>query len=116
MIKFFCALIWISCFLCSDEHLLVLGRDNETIVDEAAIGRDHDLMKRTHCYGILSDENQLVSQGAAALFTQSGPRYGAGKRTPIGLDTTMDCVLRPGEIVFIIGGGKIKSELSPGFL
>ena len=30
----------------SDEHLLVLDRDNETIVGETEISRDHDLIRR----------------------------------------------------------------------
>ena len=32
----------------SDEHLLILERDNETIAGEEAISRDHDLAKRSH--------------------------------------------------------------------
>ena len=36
----------------SDEHVICLGRDNRTIASEADVVRDHDLMKRTHTYGI----------------------------------------------------------------
>ncbi|MFH1567199.1 MAG: hypothetical protein ABIL09_04305 [Gemmatimonadota bacterium] len=78
----------------SDEHLLVLGRDNRTIVGEADIARDHDLMKRAHAYGILSREDRATSEGAAALFTHVGPH--AGGRPRIG-GHTMDLALRPGE-------------------
>jgi len=78
----------------SDEHLLVLGRDNETIVGETEISRDHDLMKRSHGYGILSPENRAVSESAASLFCYAGGR--AGTRPRIG-DHRMDLVLRPGE-------------------
>eukprot|EP01052_Picozoa_sp_SAG31_P031402 SAG31_NODE_3322_length_4412_cov_3.107814_1_plen_970_part_00 len=80
----------------SDEHLMVLDRDNTTIVDEAAIAHDHDLLKRSHCYGIGNPESNLGSQGAAALFTHSGPRSSTA-RAPMHLDTTMDFDLRPGE-------------------
>lgn len=80
----------------SDEHLLVLGRDNDTIVDEGAISRDHDLMKRSHTYGVLSNEDRAGSEGAAALFCHDGPR--TGTRAPIG-EHRMDLTLRPGEAI-----------------
>jgi hypothetical protein len=35
-----------------DEHAIYLRRDNTTIASEAEIVRDHDLVKRTHTYGI----------------------------------------------------------------
>ena len=46
----------------SDEHLLVLERDNETIADEATLSRDHDLLKRSHAYGILQQESRESSE------------------------------------------------------
>jgi hypothetical protein len=78
----------------SDEHLLILQRDNQTIASEAAIARDHDLMKRSHTYGILNQENRATSEAAASLFVHSGPH--AGGRPRIG-DHRMDLTLRPGE-------------------
>ena len=78
----------------SDEHLLVLGRDNRTVLCETDLAADHDLMKRSHCYGILSREDRTSSERAAALFTHTGPR--AGERPLIG-GHTMDVTLRPGE-------------------
>ena len=78
----------------SDEHLLVLDRDNESIVGEADISRDHDLMKRSHAYGILSPENRTGSEDVAAIFCHTGGR--AGSRPRIG-DHRMDLSLRPGE-------------------
>lgn len=78
----------------SDEHLLVLQRDNETIAGEEEIARDHDLMKRTHVYGILSPESRQTSEQAAALFAPTGFR--AGGRPFIG-GHRMDLTLRPGE-------------------
>ena len=79
----------------SDEHLLVLMRDNETIAGESEIACDHDLMKRAHAYGILSPENRHTSEGAAALFVHTGPRAARG-RPRIG-SHRMDFDLRPGE-------------------
>jgi len=78
----------------SDEHLLVLDRDNQTIVGEAEISRDHDLMKRSHAYGILSPENRPGQEDVAAIFCHTGGR--AGSRPRIG-DHRMDLTLRPGE-------------------
>jgi len=78
----------------SDEHLLVLDRDNETIVGEAEISRDHDLMKRSHAYGILHPENRSDLEDVAAIFCHTGGR--AGSRPRIG-DHRMGVTLRPGE-------------------
>ncbi len=78
----------------SDEHLLVLGRDNETIVGESEISRDHDLMKRSHAYGVLSQEDRTRSEDAASLFCHAGGR--SGSRPRIG-NHDMSLVLRPGE-------------------
>ncbi|MBT5058323.1 MAG: hypothetical protein HOM68_17405 [Gemmatimonadetes bacterium] len=78
----------------SDEHLLILDRDNQTIASEAQISRDHDLMKRAHTYGILSGESRETSESAASLFCHQGPR--SGGRPRVG-DHTMSLVLRPGE-------------------
>lgn len=78
----------------SDEHLLVLRRDNRTVAGESDITRDHDLLKRSHAYGILAPENRRTAEGAAALFVHEGPR--AGERRPYG-GHRMDLRLRPGE-------------------
>lgn len=78
----------------SDEHLLYLRRDNQTIASEADLARDHDLVKRGHVYGILSAENRQTSEQAASLFVYDGPR--SGTRPRVG-DHRMDLVLRPGE-------------------
>ena len=78
----------------SDEHLLVLDRDNETIVGETELSHDHDLMKRSHAYGILSPEDRTRSEDAASLFCHTGGR--AGSRPKIG-DHRMALSLRPGE-------------------
>jgi len=78
----------------SDEHLLVLRRDNQTIAGEEDLARDHDLMKRAHAYGILNPESRQTSEGAAALFIHTGPR--SGGRPFVG-GHRMDLDLRPGE-------------------
>ena len=78
----------------SDEHLMILLRDNETIAGEDDLARDHDLMKRAHAYGILQKESRQTSESAAALFIHAGPR--SGDRPFIG-GHRMDVELRPGE-------------------
>ncbi len=78
----------------SDEHLLYLLRDNQTIASEEDLAHDHDLIKRGHAYGILSAENRRASEQAASLFTYEGPRSGG---RPIVGDHCMNLTLRPGE-------------------
>lgn len=78
----------------SDEHLLILLRDNETIADEEDLARDHDLVKRAHVYGILNPESRRTSEQAASLFLHCGPRVGG--RPVIG-GHCMKLILRPGE-------------------
>ncbi|MEE3336938.1 MAG: hypothetical protein VX255_11135 [Candidatus Latescibacterota bacterium] len=78
----------------SDEHLQVLDRDNLTIASEGQISADHDLMKRSHAYGIGAAENRETTESAASLFCFDGPR--SGTREPVG-DHRMEINLRPGE-------------------
>jgi len=78
----------------SDEHLLYLLRDNETIANEEHLARDHDLVKRGHAYGILSPENRQRDESTASVFVYAGPR--SGGRPRVG-DHRMDLILRPGE-------------------
>ena len=78
----------------SDEHLLVLMRDNRTVAGEAEISRDHDLMKRSHAYGILRAEDRRTNEFSASLFCYLGPR--SGGRPFIG-GHRMEITLRPGE-------------------
>ena len=78
----------------SDEHLLILLRDNRTVAGEADLSRDHDLMKRSHAYGPLQPESRTISEGGASLFFHTGPR--SGGRPFIG-GRRMDLTLRPGE-------------------
>jgi hypothetical protein len=78
----------------SDEHLLVLQRDNRTVASETDIAHDHDLMKRSHAYGILAPEDRKSSEAAASLFVHDGPR--AGDRADCS-GHRMDLRLRPGE-------------------
>lgn len=77
-----------------DEQIICLRRDNETIGNEEDIVRDHDLMKRTHTYGILADDNLLTDQFSAALHVHEGKREG-DYRDDFG--HRMDLTLRPGE-------------------
>jgi len=78
----------------SDEHLLYLLRDNETIAGEEELAHDHDLVKRGHAYGILQAENRETNERTAGLFVYDGPRTGS---RPLVGNHRMDLTLRPGE-------------------
>ena len=77
-----------------DENIICLLRDNETIASEADIVRDHDLMKRTHTYGILASDHRKTDEFSASLCVYEGHRQGE-HRSHIG--HTMHFTLRPGE-------------------
>jgi hypothetical protein len=77
-----------------DEHGLYLLRDNETIAGEEQVVRDHDLIKRTHTYGILAGDDPMTDQFSATLFGYEGERQGShGGRS----GHTLAFSLRPGE-------------------
>ena len=77
-----------------DEHCIYLLRDNETIAAEAETVRDHDLIKRTHTYGILQNDDPMTDQFSATLFGYEGERKGShGGRS----GHTLNSTLRPGE-------------------
>jgi hypothetical protein len=79
-----------------DEHCLYLLRDNQTIASEEQVVRDHDLIKRTHTYGILAKDDPMTDQFSATLFGYEGERKGShGGRG----GHTMDYTLRPGESI-----------------
>ncbi len=71
-----------------------LLRDNTTIASEQDLVRDHDLLKRTHTYGINDPDSRAAAEHAAALFLSESE--GKGTRDSV-RDTTMNLVLRPGE-------------------
>jgi hypothetical protein len=77
-----------------DMHSVYLLRDNKTVAGEQDIVRDHDLVKRTHNYGILQPDNRASDENEAALYVYEGPVVG-DRNSPQG--TTMNMVLRPGE-------------------
>lgn len=80
----------------SDEHVICLRRDNQTIASEAEVVRDHDLMKRTHTYSILSGDSRSTDEFSASLYGHEGARQG-----DLGHHARhkMDLVLRPGESI-----------------
>lgn len=80
----------------SDESIISLLRDNETIASEPQIVADHDLMKRTHTYGVLAPDNRMSDEGGAALIYWEGPRSGEQESFT---HHTMDFNLRPGESI-----------------
>lgn len=77
-----------------DEHAIYLLRDNETIAGEEEVVRDHDLVHRTHTYGILARDDPMTDQFSATLYGYEGERKGShGGRG----GHTMAWTLRPGE-------------------
>ena len=80
----------------SDEHVICLERDNRTIASGEEIVRDHDLLKRTHSYGVGSFAHREKHETAAAGYAYDGER---GQRFPESCRHRMDLVLRPGESI-----------------
>ena len=77
-----------------DEHAIYLRRDNVTIASEAEVVLDHDLVKRTHTYGIDRQDSRATDEFSASLYGYEGKRKGElGGRTK----HTMAYILRPGE-------------------
>lgn len=77
-----------------DMVVFCLLRDNKTIASEPDIVRDHDLMKRTHTYGITAYESRVSNEFVASLYSYEGDRGG-----PYDIYTkhAMHFILRPGE-------------------
>ena len=80
----------------SDEHVICLERDNKTIASCTDVVRDHDLIKRTHTYGIGRREDRKTDEFSASLYSYEGERKG-----DLGDNTkhSMDLTLRPGESI-----------------
>jgi hypothetical protein len=78
-----------------DENIIALLRDNETVASEADIRRDHDLLKRTHCYGILRADSLRTREFSASLYGDTQPETDRDLRSHIDHEMTM--TLRPGE-------------------
>ncbi len=80
----------------SDEHVICLERDNRTIASCTEIVRDHDLVKRTHSYGLLRPDRRETDEFSAALYVHEGKRQGDWGRH---CRHSMDLTLRPGESI-----------------
>lgn len=79
-----------------DEHCFFLLRDNYTVASEAQVTRDHDLIKRTHTYGILARDDRNLDEFSASLYiTDTAP---TGDRD-CARGHTMNMTLRPGEAI-----------------
>ena len=79
-----------------DENIIVLLRDNETIASEADIRRDHDLIKRTHCYGVLARDSRQTDEFSASLYARDD-QPPPGRQSGSGIKHEMKFSLRPGE-------------------
>ena len=77
-----------------DEHVICLMRDNQTIAGEEEIVADHDLMKRTHVYGILRGDDRQTDEFSASLFPFEGERE---EKKGVHPSHEMKLTLRPGE-------------------
>ena len=77
-----------------DHAVFCLLRDNRTVAGETEMVRDHDLIKRTHNYGILRADNRVTDEIAAAYYLYEGERC---TERPSHLGHRMQLTLRPGE-------------------
>jgi hypothetical protein len=80
----------------SDEHVICLMRDNHTVASAEAIVRDHDLVKRTHTYGIGRADGRQTDEFSASLYVHEGPRQGD---YDLATSHLMGLTLRPGESI-----------------
>jgi len=80
----------------SDESIICLLPDNKTIASEEQIVADHWLMKRTHTYGPLHNDDPMRDETSAALHYYEGKREG---EQPSLTKHNMDFMLRPGEAI-----------------
>jgi len=80
----------------SDEHVICLKRDNKTIASCSDVVRGHDLVRRTHTYGIGRREGRKTDEFSASLYVYEGKRKGDW-----GTNTrhSMALTLRPGESI-----------------
>jgi len=90
-----------------DEHCIFLLRDNQTIADEPEIVRDHDLIKRTHTYGILSGDSRDTDEFSASLYVYDG-EPGGTRDCARGHDMRM--TLRPGEAIVWRWGHRMPTK------
>ena len=80
----------------SDEHVICLFRDNQTLASAEEIVRDHDLVKRTHTYGIGRSDSRQTDEFSASLYVYEGKREGT---FGVAARHSMDLTLRPGESI-----------------
>jgi hypothetical protein len=73
---------------------IYLLRDNHTLANEQDLVRDHDLLKRTHTWGILDRDSRAEAEASASLFVYEGDA--GGDRRSV-MDTSMNMLLRPNE-------------------
>ncbi len=79
-----------------DENIICLLRDNVTPAAEADIRRDHDLLKRTHCYGILRPDSRQIDEFSASLYAHDEQPV-PDRDLPSNIGHEMKFALRPGE-------------------
>jgi hypothetical protein len=77
-----------------DLDSIFLLRDNQTVASDLELARDHDLVKRTHTYGILLPDGRTMDEAYSAMFVCEDPIEGERRCKE---DTNMNMTLRPGE-------------------
>jgi hypothetical protein len=77
-----------------DLDSIFLLRDNETVASDREVARDHDLVKRTHTYGILMHDSRALDEAYSAMYVCEDPIKGERRCKE---DTSMNMTLRPGE-------------------
>lgn len=97
----------------SDEHCIYLLRDNRTIAGADDVNDDHDLIKRTHTYGVLSPDNRRLDEFSASLYGYEDKRWGDHASH---LGHTMNFTLRPGEALEWRGDHKGKHHTADATL
>ena len=76
-----------------DLDCIFLLRDNKTLASDRQLARDHDLVKRTHTYGILLADRRAMDEGYAAMFVCEDKITGQRNCYV----SNMNMTLRPGE-------------------
>lgn len=80
----------------SDQNMLFLLPDNQTIAGDEDVARDHDLVKRVHSYSISRNDARDLDEFCASVYYYEGNRVGQYKSK---ISHTMAMTLRPGEAI-----------------
>jgi hypothetical protein len=77
----------------SDMHSIYLLRDNTTVAGEQDLVRDHDLIRRTHTFGLLERDHRAGDERESSIYVFEGSVNGDRNAS----STPMNLTLRPSE-------------------